>query len=275
MGTKHDVLTEEELASFHVNSRVIAQLETILANYPGRTPEEINILDWGCGRGRSVAKLREKGFNVFGVEIDRKTMSNGFPLFEQRGLSPSELLKPVSQVGNFDDGFFHLIFSEQVFEHIADLSGVIAEQARLTAADGIGVHCFPGAKNVWEGHLHMPFVHWLPKTLSRKYWISMMLLLSWGPPKGAWPGTSGKHFWEQADVYYHYMNEKTYYRDNEHLREEFEKCGFDARYEISGFKSRLLRRLPVGLRRNGFPRGSVTFVVRRRENIQYRTIGCT
>jgi len=268
MGTKHDILTEEELSVFYINSRVIAQLETILSHCPSRTPEQINVLDWGCGRGRSVAKLREKGFNAFGVEIDQKAMLKGFSLFEQRGLVPGELMKPVSKVGDFDDGFFDLIFSEQVFEHIADLSGVIAEQARITAPGGIGIHLFPGAKNVWEGHLLMPFAHWLPKSLFRKYWIAAMLLLSWGPPKDAWPETIGKSFMEQVNVYYHYLNEKTYYRDSKHICDEFGKCGFDAKYEVSGYNSRILRMIPVDLRKKGFPRGSVTVVVRRNERIK-------
>jgi len=271
MATKHDELTEKELASFHVNQRVMTQLERLLASSPGRTPETINVLDWGCGRGRSVAKLREKGFNAFGVDINPETMSKGFPLFRRRGLSPGELLKTAAEAGDFADGFFHVIFSEQVFEHIADLPAVIQTQARLTAPGGSGVHCFPCAKKVWEGHLLMPLVHWLPKNPLRKYWIAMMLFLGWGPPKGSWPETRGKVFREQVDVYYHYLNEHTHYRDNHHIRSEFEKYGFDVNFEISKINSRLLRGVPTGLRRNGFPRGSVTFVVRRRGNFHDRT----
>lgn len=267
MGTKHEVLTEEELASFRINPNVVSQLESFLGRHPDTKPEEINILDWGCGRGRSVAKLREQGFNAFGVDIDSKTMSNGFSLFEQRGFSPTELMKPVSEVSCFEESFFHLIFSEQVFEHIADFTDVLKEYARLTVPGGIGVHCFPGAKNVWEQHLHMPFVHWLPKTPVRKYWIMMMLLLS-GSPKSSWPEANGKSYWGAADIYYQYMNERTYYRDNAHIRKEFEKFGFDAKFKVTGMKSGLLRVLPGRLRRNGFPRGNVVFVVIQRKNIK-------
>lgn len=275
MGTKHDVLTEEELASYRLNRKVILGLEDFLSSHPDKKPGEINILDWGCGRGRSVLKLREQGFNAFGVDIDLKTVSNGFALIKQRGFSPTELLKPVSDVGSFEDGFFHFVFSEQVLEHVADLTGVVKELARLTAPGGIGVHSLPGAKKIWESHLYMPFVHWLPKTFIRKYWIAMMLLLSAGPKKNSWPETKGKSLWGQAEVYFNYMNNRTYYRDNNQIRAEFEKFQFDATYEVDSGKWQFLRFLPSSLRRNGFPRGSVAFFVLRRNIEHDRTIGCT
>lgn len=31
---------------------------------------EPNVLDWGCGRGRSVLGLRQLGYSVFGADID-------------------------------------------------------------------------------------------------------------------------------------------------------------------------------------------------------------
>ncbi len=260
MKTKHDLLTEQELASFYVNPHVIEKIESILSDNPGKSPGEINVLDWGCGRGRSVAKLREKGFNAFGVDIDIKTMSNGFPLFEQRGLSPKKFLINVDDVNTFKDGFFHLIFSEQVFEHVNDLARVIKEHERLTVPGGFGVHCFPGAKNIREGHLHMPFVHWFPKASIRKCWIAFMQLLSYGP-KDPWPDTLNRSYWEAADVYYRYMNEKTYYRDNQYIHREFQKNGFVSKHECIHRKSFWRKILPKYFSNNGFPHGSVIFTV--------------
>lgn len=216
MGTKHDLLTEKELSSYRVNRKVLEELNIFMRNANIKHPEEVNILDWGCGRGRSVAKLREQGFNAFGVEIDLNVMSNGFELFEKRGLSPSNILKPIDESCYFDNGFFHLIFSEQVFEHIENLDSVLKEHSRLTAQGGIGVHCFPGSKNVSEDHLNMPFVHWFPKNIIRKYWIYLMLLFSYGP-KNRWPQTIDKSLWSAADIYYWYINNRTYYRDNDKI----------------------------------------------------------
>lgn len=261
MGTKHDVLTEAEMASFELNPRVVEHVNALCACFPGRKPSEMNILDWGCGRGRSVARLREKGFNAFGVDIDRKTLANGSSLFEQRGLSPDELLRCVDDVKTFDDRFFHCIFSEQVLEHVEDLPGTLKEIGRLTVPGGTGIHFFPGAKNVWEGHVHMPLVHWLPKTVMRRYWISAMLLFGYGP-REPWAEAKGTSAAAHADLYCRYMNNKTFYRDTREINEEFEKNGFISRYEVNA--SRLMRLLPKRLLRNGFPRGGVVFSVKRR-----------
>lgn len=213
-----------------------------------------------------MAKLREYGFNAFGVDIDEKTVSKGFPLFRNRGLSPRELLKPVSRTGEFPDGFFHLVFSEQVFEHVRELSAVISEQSRITKAGGFGVHCFPGSKNIWEDHLKMPLVHWMPKTSVRKYWIGMMLMLSFGP-KGPWPEADGKPFVDKLDVYYQYMNNKTYYRDSREIQRQFEDLGFHADCRVLSWAGRLGGLLPGFLARNGFPRGQLVFRVRRRDTM--------
>jgi len=274
MGTKHDELTEEELTSYNVNPTVLGQLNSFLKRFPEMKPEDINILDWGCGRGRSVAKLREKGFNAFGVDIDLTTMSNGFTLFEQRGLPPKSILKPVTELADFKDGYFHLIFSEQVLEHVANLDEMLNEQARLTISGGIGVHCFPGAKNIWESHLHMPLVHWLPKVSIRKYWISIMLLLSCGP-KSPWPETKDESFWKATDVYYRYMNEHTYYRKTETICKQFEKNNFEMKCVINTAFSPLLQFLPRNIHRNGFPRGTVLLIVKRRTNDQDQPVCST
>ena len=140
MGNKHDILTEEELSSYTVSSKVLQKLEALKQNFPAIAPAETNILDWGCGRGRSVAKLREMGYNAYGVDIDVKTLKNGYPLFRSRGYSPEKTLLPIESLMHFPEGFFHLVFSEQVFEHVENLSEAIHMQGKLTAGNGMGIH---------------------------------------------------------------------------------------------------------------------------------------
>ncbi len=73
------------------------------------------------------------------------------------------------------------------------------EQAGLTASGGVGIHCFPGARMYWEDHLKMPFVHWLPKNKSRRYWIALMLILRKGPSP-SWIETENKSLLEQGVI---------------------------------------------------------------------------
>ncbi len=266
MATKHDILTEEELLSYQLNPRVAEKLRAFLETYPDKSPGKVKILDWGCGRGRSVAILREQGFSAYGVEIDARIMANGFELFQKRGLQPTELLMPLSELVHFPDGFFDLIFSEQVFEHVADLTSLIKEQARLTAPAGVGIHCFPGSMAVMEDHLHMPFVHWLPKNGVRRLWIALSLWMGQGP-RDPWPETEGRSFLGRVDVYYQYLKNKTFYRDTKLICAEFTRYGFDTELRVTDATSRLHRLLPGFLRRNGFPRGAVHLLLSRRSSV--------
>lgn len=268
MATKHDELTEEELAAFQMDTWVRRTIVDLRQHLSDLDPSEINILDWGCGRGRSVARLREKGFNAFGVEIDQRVMSKGFALLKRRGFDPDELLKPIECVEDFAVDRFHLIFSEQVFEHVANLDEVAQLHADLTEDGGWGAHCFPAALNVWEGHLGMPIVHWLGQGESRRRWIKAMLAVGFGPST-PWPGVQGKSRREAAETYADYMATHTYYRDNLRIADVFERHGFDAEIKILGKAGRLYRHLPARLQavyaiRNGFPAGMSWMTLRRR-----------
>ncbi|MCH2211530.1 MAG: class I SAM-dependent methyltransferase [Fuerstiella sp.] len=250
------------MSQYSVSHNILSRLTTLQAEHNSPT-NQINVLDWGCGRGRTVAKLREMGFNAFGVEIDRTTMQNGFRLFENRDMNPTEMLRHVDDLDSFPESFFHFVCSEQVFEHVADLSVVVAELARLTADQGIGVHNFPSARCVMEEHLFMPFVHWLPKNRLRKAAIRLMLSLGQGP-KPDWPEVIEKTAAGRTQVYFDYTVQRTFYRDIRDIVELFVSAGFDANTTVrdtTTFWKRLL--LPDYLNRNGFPNQRTTLVTRR------------
>ena len=66
--TKHDVLTEEELARFPMR-RQFVDTANAYAKRHSLEPSDVRILDFGCGRGRLAAKLLEHGFDAYGVDI--------------------------------------------------------------------------------------------------------------------------------------------------------------------------------------------------------------
>lgn len=261
MGTKHDVLTEDELATFQISPEIRQEIERFI-DRTGTEPsrETINILDWGCGRGRSVAKLREEGFNAYGVDIDECTMRNGYSVLTRRGLDPTSVLLTLNDTSRFSDGFFHCICSDQVLEHVRHLPAIFSEMWRLTAPGGIGIHHFPGSRNFHEGHLCMPLVHWLPKNSLRRAAIAICLKAGAGPTH-QWPETEGCGFWSTVDTYYRYLNDKTYYRDIDDMCAAAAQAGFHAEYKLLGGSFPITGNwLPATLRRNGFP-GSSIFLV--------------
>lgn len=263
MGTKHNILTEKEIDAYQLDRRIQDQIDRFLEKNPDLNGENFHILDWGCGRGRAVLTLLKQGFSAYGIDIDTEVIEKGFPLFEESGYQPRNYLLSESKLADFSDGYFHFIFSEQVFEHVANIEAVIQAQARLLAPGGIGCHIFPSAKMIEESHLDMPFVHWLPKNRLRKYWISLMMLLS-KKPDAHWPETDNTSFREEVEVYYNYLNNRTFYRDNRQLKQLFEHYGFEADFIIPGTNSSKRKFIPDFLLKNGFPDQQVCFIVRKK-----------
>lgn len=227
--TKHDLLTEDELRRFALNPRTRTYLERF-ARESGRSPAEIRVLDWGCGRGRTVLALRELGWNAWGVDIDPEPVGNGLPLLRERGL-PADVLRVLDAEGRapYPDGAFDFICSDQVFEHVRDLDAVVEEQRRLLAPGGAGFHQYPGHRYLVEGHLHMPLVHWLPKS-SRLRRAAIGLFVRMGrEPRWAW--LEGRGAREKTDAYYDYTVEHTFYRTYREVRRSFERRGFRVTFE--------------------------------------------
>jgi len=222
--TKHDVLTENEMSNFNFNQRILKQIE-LLRKKMNLEKNEINILDWGCGRGRAVIWLRAQGYNAFGTDIDPEPLTNCRDLLTDRGLDAESIISLLDGgiEKKFQENFFHFCFSDGVFEHIKDIEQVASNLKRLIAPGGVGVHFFPAHRHFVEIHLLMPFVHWLPKNKVRKIYISLLLLLGRNP---RWKELHGKSRQERAQAYYEYIVNKTYYRSPRKIKEVFTRHNF-------------------------------------------------
>ena len=222
--TKHNALTEEEMSGFSMSPRIYRFIEHFREKM-NLDKSDMNVLDWGCGRGRSVAWLRTQGYSAFGTDIDPEPVNNCRELLSARGFDPDLLISLMDKgvEKKFPDNFFHLSFSEGVFEHVKDLEQVAANLKRLTAPGGVGVHFFPAHKHFVEIHLFMPFLHWLPKNKLRKLYISFLLSLGKDP---GWKELKGKSRQEQAQAYYEYINNKTYYRSPRNITDIFTRNNF-------------------------------------------------
>lgn len=226
--SKHNILTEEEFTGHIPNKRMLTFLEDYLIK-TGAKRSEINILDWGCGRGKDVLWLKEEGYNAFGVDIDPEPIQNGENLFREKGYSDPGL-SLIDHYGrtNFLDNYFHFIFSNQVFEHINNIELVAAEFQRITTKSGMGYHVYPAHRYIVEGHLFMPFIHWLPKNQLRKYLIFAYVLFGCEPK---WQELKKKGLMQKTETYYSYSVNKTFYRTYSHIRKIFEKNGFVVNFE--------------------------------------------
>ena len=224
---KGDVLTAEEMASYRPYPEILRYIfhDTSAGNSPG-TPRRV--LDWGCGRGRLVLALLRRGVDCYGVDSDPRVIANAEALFAAEGHDPGERLRSLGadQRTAFPDGHFDIVVSDNVLEHVADLDGVLAEMARITRPGGWGFHLFPARFTIMEGHLRMPFVHWLPKTGLRRAAIGLFVALGIEP---RWPETRGLPAREKADLYFRYSRDKTFYRPPRRILAACRQHGLTAR----------------------------------------------
>lgn len=227
MSSKHTPLTDAEMVSFRPSAVLCESLEQLRGEL-GLERSELRVLDWGCGRGRTVGKLLEAGYAAYGIDVDQLPVSNGRHWFETHGYDPNERLlcvQPGSRLP-FQDGFFHVIFSEQVLEHVEPLKEMAAEMGRLTAVGGAGIHLFPAKWRIVEPHLFMPVVHWLPKNSIRA--VAIRVCVAAGiEPKPYWPDNLGSAS-ERARRYAEYSRIRTFYRSLRRLKAVFAKSGFHA-----------------------------------------------
>ena len=226
--SKHNILTEEEFARYTPSERTIYHLESFVKN-KNLKKKQVNILDWGCGRGRDVLWFKEQGYNTYGVDIDQKAIKNGIGLFKKRGYEDT-FLSTIGPDGKtiFSDNFFHFTYSNQVFEHISNIESVAAELARITVNNGIGFHVYPAHRRIVEGHLYMPFVHWIPKYWIRKYLIFICVCLGREPK---WAELTNCGLIEKTKAYFNYSTNKTFYRSYFTMKSVFEKNGFNVHFE--------------------------------------------
>ncbi len=227
--SKHDLLTAAELEIFELDARIVSSLERHRIQR-GLPPERLRVLDWGCGRGRGVLWLLERGYDAYGVDVDPLPIGKGRPLLRQRGHAEDRLrLLEGGGGSDFPSGFFDFVFSDQVLEHVRDLERVAREQRRVLAAGGGGFHQYPGRLRPVEVHLHMPLVHWLPKSGLRRLAIGLWLRSGRDP---GWSWLEGRSLPERTRAYYEYSLGHTFYRSHRHVREIFERSGFEVGFEI-------------------------------------------
>jgi SAM-dependent methyltransferase len=119
-------------------------------------PPDARILDVGCGT--LGLRAQEADRDITGVDlVDRPTYPGPFVRADATEHLP------------FDDGAFDLAYSSSVIEHIApERRAAFATELRRVAR-GWYVQT-PAFSFPIEPHALLPFAHWLPLGLRRRYW---------------------------------------------------------------------------------------------------------
>ena len=98
-----------------------------LDNIPTATSEKI--LDFGCGSGWSLDLYKEKGFDTYGLEMDKRAIIAA----EKNGhnMSGIDLLST-----NYESDFFDFIRSNHSMEHVNNPTEVVKEFRRILKSNG-------------------------------------------------------------------------------------------------------------------------------------------
>lgn len=84
------------------------------------------ILEFGCGTAVMVsAYLLQKGYNIYGIDLDQASIDFGREQFLTHGLDPNRLI--AGNVQDLLNASFDIILATEVFEHIekSDIDEII------------------------------------------------------------------------------------------------------------------------------------------------------
>ena len=145
-----------------------------------KTRPTIRVLDIGCGRGALIAYLHqglsclfpESTIELYGFDqaghgaqtaggYRRETID-----FLTLHAEPIEWEMRIASVAPgarwpWDDGFFDAAVSNQVLEHVHDAEEFFRETSRVLKPGGISIHLFPVKDYIYEGHIFIPFSHYI------------------------------------------------------------------------------------------------------------------
>ena len=109
-----------------------------------QVPAGTRVLDYGCGHGSYLADFHANGVRISGAEFAGNLVDAccAHDLDVRRVENPDQI--------PFDDGEFHVVYLMQVFEHIRDPNGFMAELNRVLKPGGTLYIAVPNNKSVWR-----------------------------------------------------------------------------------------------------------------------------
>lgn len=106
------------------------EFETMMNHVP--LGNAATVLELGCGEGFQLGLLRKRFHRVFAIDPER------------RPASASGFARSAAEALPFPDGFFDLVFSCCVLEHVASRPRTIEEVVRVLRPGGYMAHALPG-----------------------------------------------------------------------------------------------------------------------------------
>lgn len=119
----------------------------------GGIPGHRHLLDVGCGKGSFIARMREQGWDVEGLEVDADAV--------EYARSKSGLIVHLGSLENihFPDNTFDVITSNHVIEHVHDPISLIQECLRVLKPGGRLVLATPNIESFGHQYFGRDWSH--------------------------------------------------------------------------------------------------------------------
>jgi SAM-dependent methyltransferase len=129
----------------------------------------LRVLDFGCGAGQLVDRLRALGYDAYGCDVVLSNDALATGHCRRIDLEPYRL--------PFDDDFFDVVISTSVLEHARNPDEYLVEIYRVLKPGGVAMHLLPGKWYLpWEPHILVPFANYFyPRCPS--WWFALWALL--------------------------------------------------------------------------------------------------
>ena len=230
-------------------------------------PASIRILDMGCGSGQLIAFLQSKlshlrediHFELYGFDVTNShvqasdyfeatlsSLRQGFPEIEWEKRIH---LITSTQAWPFPDGYFNFVISNQVMEHVFDHDFSLQQIKRVLTENGVSIHLFPLKNCIVDGHLSLPFVHWISNWDLLFEFIKVCSIFGLGKYKKFFPNGTDANLMDFCRKHTDYMIYETNYL---HLTEIYKlakrnkmRCSFRYTEEYYLNKLRQVTRKPI------------------------------
>lgn len=211
----------------------------------------LRLLDVGCGNGVMLNTLLKElpaknpiiSFEFFGLDVaDSQVQKEGY--FDEtisllHSTAPAidwqNQLKLITSKDQwpFPDGFFDLIFSNQVMEHVFDQALLLSEINRTMQYKGYSFHQYPLRHYIYEGHLFIPFVHKFSSWTTRYHWIRWASFLGIGKYK--WHKQNGldANINGYAERHADYLAFQVNYQTQQQITATAKQCGLKASFDFT------------------------------------------
>jgi len=134
-----------------VYQRQVGFLAEALPAYFGKQRSDIDILDWGCGKGHISYLLRQAGLHVTSADVAQGGTDSAFhqatPILQEQNIAPVPLADPVELP--FGDASFDCVTSFGVLEHVAHDLASLKQIRRILRPQGLLYVSFLPYRTSW------------------------------------------------------------------------------------------------------------------------------